>query len=90
MNKYKRSRLEKAINLLGSASEIISDVKYDEQDSMNNIPENLQGSDRYSDMEDAVDNMEDALDLISEIEDLLEEAVSKINKAIEIVDEAAA
>ena len=50
MNKHRRNKLSEAIGYLDNALQIISDVRDDEQDALDNIPENLQQSDRYSDM----------------------------------------
>lgn len=81
MNKSKRKRLEKAVTFMELALDVISDVRYEEQDSMSNMPENLQNSDRYSDMESAVDNMEDSEEIIKEILELISEAIGKVDNA---------
>ena len=62
MNNTRRSRLRQAADHLETAKQIVSGVCDEEQDAMDNMPENLQGSDRYSDMENAVSMMEDAVD----------------------------
>ena len=54
-------------------------IAADEQDYLDNIPENLQGSERYEAGENAVENLEDAIDWLedintSELEELLEDA----------------
>ena len=75
MNKKRREQLKMAIKLLDHSSDIVNSVSDEEQNAMDNMPENLQESDRYSDMEDAVDALQDALDSI-------DEAVSSIQEAI--------
>lgn len=57
----------------------IEDIAADEQDYLDNIPENLQGSERYEAGEEAVENLEAAIDWLddiktSELEELLEDA----------------
>ena len=52
----------------------LESVKDEEEDYMNNIPENLQGGERYSMAEDACS--------------YLEEAIGNIEEAIENIDEA--
>lgn len=47
----------------------IESVRDEEQECMDNIPENLQGSERYDTAEQAVDNLDSA---ISSIEELIE------------------
>lgn len=54
MNNKRRSTLNDALKLLEEASNIVSQVLDEEQDSFDNIPENLQDSDRYSKAESAV------------------------------------
>lgn len=68
MNKQRRASLRSASAHLSMAVDIIRDVRYEEQDAMDNIPENLQSSERYETMEEAVDHLDDALDAIREAE----------------------
>lgn len=75
MNRCKRSKLKKAMDCLGQAHKLVSEVIDSEQESMDNLPENLQESDMYYSMEDAIDSLEttaasiedviDAIDLIA-------------------------
>ena len=74
MNDKRRKRLSEASSLLSRVSDIISDVMYEEQDCLNNMPENLQYSDRYESMEAAVDRLNDALSELASVEDSLSEA----------------
>ena len=46
-----------------------------EQDCMDNCPENLQGSERFERMEDAVDNLNDALEKLEEAKEHIEAAI---------------
>jgi len=74
MNKAKRASLKEAIILLDRTIGIIQSVKEDEQDCLDNLPENLQNSERYENMENAVDSLEDAIDKIDEAKDNISEA----------------
>lgn len=74
MNDKRRKRLSEASALLSRASDIISDVLDEEQDCLDNMPENLQYSDRYESMEAAVDRLNDALSEIDSAENSLSEA----------------
>lgn len=65
MNKDRRRKLSEAVLHLESASGIITDVLSEEQDSLANVPENMQDGERYSRMEDAIDYLEDALEDIA-------------------------
>lgn len=71
MNKQKRALLRSASNHLNTAIDIITGVRYDEQDALDNTPENLQSGERYQTMEETVDYLEDAIEAINEaVEDL--------------------
>lgn len=74
MNNIRRKQLkawyDKAIEL----KEELNNILLDEQNSYDNMPENLQGSIRgmnseeaIDQIEDAINNLEDAIDIISEI-----------------------
>lgn len=64
----------KAVSLLEAALKIADAVRYEEQECLDNMPENLEGSYRYEKMENAVDKLEDAISNIEEACDALGEA----------------
>ena len=71
MNNARRKQIDKAIAILYTANEMIENIRSDEEEYMDNMPENLQGSMRYSDAEDACSHLEDAISWVeSAIEDL--------------------
>lgn len=74
MNKARRKQISEIIDALEIAMSSIDSVRDDEQEYLDNIPENLQGSDRYSIAEDAVDNLDNAYDSIQEVIDYLSAA----------------
>lgn len=74
MNNKKRQRLYEAGSHLETALFIINEVLSDEQDCLCNIPENLECSEHYEKIENAVDNLEDAVDGIEGVKELLSEA----------------
>ena len=74
MNNRKREMLKIARSYLNKASETVSNVLDDEQDCLNNMPENLQYSDKCERMESAIDKLEEAIDNIERAEECLEEA----------------
>lgn len=76
MNKMRRDLLVAARPLLDRAASIIEQVAEQESDCMDNIPENLQSSERYEKMEKAVENLEAALEHIVNAQDYLDEAIS--------------
>ena len=66
--------LKRATDCLETALVYVSDVRDEEQDSLYNTPENLEGSERYEKMEEAVES--------------LESAIEEIGNAIENIDSA--
>lgn len=74
MNNQRRNRLTDAISLLERASDIVEDVKSDEESALDNMPENLEGSERYEKMESAVESLDDAISSISDAIDSIGEA----------------
>lgn len=75
MNRQRRDKLKNAAKLIGEASMIIDSVCSEEEDSMDNYPENLQGTETYERMEGSVDIMNDLMDD-------LDHAVEKIMSVI--------
>ena len=61
MNDKRRRRLKKATSMINQAIQIIEEVRDEEQDSYDNLPESIMDGDRGAKMEEAIENMEDAL-----------------------------
>lgn len=74
MNNGRRARLKEACALLSRALSIVTSVKEEEQDSLDNLPVNLQYGERCALMENAIDELEEA-------EGKIEEATESINNA---------
>lgn len=81
MNNQRRKQITKIIDrvselssMLEELTEMVEDVKDEEQDALDNMPENLMGSDRYTQIETAVENLESAYDWFTsvDIEELLQ------------------
>ena len=66
--------MKRASALLGTASGLVSTALEQEEDALDNMPENLQGSERYEKIEAAVDLLNDASEYI-------DSAIEKINDA---------
>lgn len=77
MNKQRRSRLREALHGLTSIIAILQGVCDKEEDCADNYPENLQGSERYEQMENAVDNLNEAIDKLEEAKEAIVAAMSK-------------
>ena len=97
MNKARRKMIQKVIDILemgdgvDQALAILEDVLYAEEDAYDNIPENLQGSWRAEESEEAIDALNDAIDLLTDLqsaEDVDEdESEDKIQEAIGCLEE---
>lgn len=61
--------------MLGSAANLVSNALDEEEDSLDNMPENLQNSERYEKKEAVIDALNDASESI-------DTAIEKINEAI--------
>jgi len=75
MNKTRRQQLRKWLEDMENIKSELETICSDEQDYFDNMPENLQGSQRGMDAEEAIDQMEEAVssieDAISIIEDIV-------------------
>lgn len=75
MNKQRRKYLAEAVEKLSESMSIVEDVRNDEQDAFDNMPEPLQYSERGEQMEEYVGNLEEAYDNISDVIDALQEII---------------
>ena len=76
MNKQRRKAIE---NVTGKIRDLLSDLEMlrdEEEEYKDNIPENLQGTERYERAEECVDNLTEAIDSI-------ESALEEIDECIE-------
>lgn len=75
MNKPRRKDLERALELLGQARDIIEACRDDEQDALWNLPESFQESERGDQMQEYIDSMDDSLSYIDDVADSLDSIV---------------
>lgn len=73
MNKARRAILTKVCDSLSDLQEEVSAVMDEEEEAMENMPENMQSSDRHDDMEKAVGVLDEANDLFDELTEKLKE-----------------
>lgn len=76
MNKVRRKALDEVISKIEEAKELLENLQAEEEEYRDNMPENLQGSERYEAADATVDNMSSAVDA-------LDEAISSIESAQE-------
>lgn len=67
--------VKEAETMLSSAAAIIERARDQEEDCIDNIPESLQDTERYEQMENAASNLSEALEHIESAIELLGEAV---------------
>lgn len=74
MNKARREAIEKVVGELRDIQSAVEELRDEEQEYLDNIPENLQGSERYDLAEQALENLNSAYDSIEEAASYLEDA----------------
>lgn len=89
MNKARRKQIEKIITMLEHAKEKIEgihedveNVQSEEQEAFDNIPENMQGSERYEVAEAAVDALDSAEGGFDEATDAIESIIEYLTEAM--------
>ena len=60
MNNFLRKRISKIVDALNELKDQIDELHEDEEETLGNIPESLQGTKRYENSENAVDMLESA------------------------------
>ena len=76
MNSKRCAYLNAAVDMLRQSKSIVERAQEEEQDALDNLPENLEDSERYSKMENAADSLSDACDALDEAIGLIEDAVA--------------
>lgn len=74
MNKQRRKWIEDVTSKLYDLQSEIESILEEEQEYMDNMPENLQCSERYETAEAAVDNLESACSSMEELIEYLNDA----------------
>lgn len=75
MNKIRRKQLSDIMDKIAEVQELLESVRDEEQEAMDNMPESLQASERYTTMSDAVESMDLALYSLQEAADNIECAI---------------
>lgn len=74
MNKERRKRLKKIHEMLSEVCSELESVKDEEEENFENIPENLQNSERYDKAAHTVELLEDACCYLDDVMQFVEEA----------------
>lgn len=75
MNKKRRTQIKEVYAALRDTKDNLEDILAEEQFALDNLPENLQESERAESAENAIDKMDNAVDAIAEAMDCLKEIV---------------
>lgn len=73
MNKVRRKELQELYDIISEAKDSL-EMLHDEEEYKDNMPENLQSSERYEKAEAAVDALDSAVSSLEEALDYIEEA----------------
>lgn len=76
MHKVRRKELQSIIDQLAESKSSLEELMAEEEEYRDNMPENLQGSERYEAADAACDAMQEAVDGLDEV-------ISNIESAIE-------
>ena len=76
MNKQRRYKLQKIYEIISDAMENLEILMNEEEEYKDNIPENLQNSERYEKAEEACDNLYEAISNLEEALDYIENAIN--------------
>lgn len=74
MNNTRRKMLDKVIEMLDTAYSSLEEIKDEEDEAFNNLPEGIQESERGERMEEVIDALDNALSSIDEAREQIEEA----------------
>ena len=90
MNKARRKNIQEVIERLtvlqGELETLESDVESiqdEEVEYRDNMPENLQGSEKYEAADSACDSLESARDMLSDMKDSVDEIISSLEEAVQ-------
>ena len=73
MNKQRRKQLEKAFDLVNQAQDILQDVKEEEEEALENLPDSIRNSDRGIEMEGFAEMLEDAFNALDDANSIIEQ-----------------
>ena len=75
MNKARRKALGEIYDALALLAERLEELIDEENEALGNVPESLQGSNRYQSAEEAVNNLEIALEILVTVYEYIVDAI---------------
>lgn len=73
MNKARRKKLGEAFDRIEDAKNILEEVKQEEQDAYDNLPENFQNGDRGEEMQNYIDMMDETEGYLEDAQSVIEQ-----------------
>ena len=87
MKEERLKTLKRCLNMIQNAHDVLEEVRDEEQDAYDNLPEGLQYSERGDLMQEAVDNLDEAVDYLNDVLSSLEDVESNAdNPAVIEID----
>lgn len=73
MNKQKRKRLGEAFDLISQAEEILEEVKEEEEDSYENLPDGFRYGEKGEEMQSYIEMMDEAIEYVQNANSVIEQ-----------------
>lgn len=74
MNRTRRARIQGIQNLISVILSDLNEIRDEESNAYDNLPESIQYSDRGNAMSEAVDNIEEAISMLEDVDSYLDDA----------------
>lgn len=75
MNSKRRNSLRDVLRALANIEAIVESICDKEEECVDNYPENLQSTEQFERIEDAVDNLNNALEMLGDAREYIEAAI---------------
>ena len=87
MKEERLKTLKRCLNMIQNAHDVLEEVRDEEQDAFDNLPEGLQDSERGDLMQEAVDNLDETIDYLDDVLSSLEDVETNAdNPAVMEID----
>lgn len=73
MNRQRRKRLNEAFDLINRAQEIIEDVKEEEYESKENLPDNFKYGERGDEMDNYIEMLDETIGFLLDANSVIEQ-----------------
>lgn len=73
MNKVRRKRLQEAFDLVAKAQEILAEVREEERESIENLPDNFRYGERGEEMEAYIEMIDEADGYLDDAKSVIEQ-----------------